>query len=190
MQWQREEGREGERGSEGVWRWWGDRAELRRRRGEEKNTSWNRGNFNKCTEREGGGEQGERKRSEWGKCSSPNDGRYAATATELPINGWHGTNTNVSVMKGEEGKGEKEGKSLRGERTGTPLRWPPTETSCSWRVYPHHYILARSHAARHSRIMSCFIKKKEELFLFFSSPSSSSLPWNLCVVTWSRGLAL
>lgn len=89
-------------------------------------------------------------------------------------------------MKGEEGKGEKEGKSLRGERTGTPQRWPPTETSCSWRVYPHHYILARSHAARHSRIMSCFKKKKKkELFLlFFSSPSSSSLLLNLCVVTW------
>lgn len=110
-------------------------------------------------------EQGERKGSERRKCSSPNDGRYAATATELPINGWHGTNTNVSVMKGEEGKGEKEGKSLRGERAGIPLRWPPTETSCSWRVYPHHYILARSHAARHSRIMSCF--KKKELFLLF-----------------------
>lgn len=31
----------------------------------EKNRSWNRGNFNKCTEREGGrGEQGERKRGE------------------------------------------------------------------------------------------------------------------------------
>ena len=63
--------------------------------------------------------------------------------------------------EGEEGKGEKEGKSLRGVRTGTPLRWPPTESSCSWRVYPHHYILAPSHAARHSRIMSCFKKKRE-----------------------------
>lgn len=78
--------------------------------------------------------------------------------------------TPISVMKrGEERK--KNRKSLRGERTGTPLRWPPTKSSCSWRVYPHHYILARSHAARHSRIMSCFKKKKKkkELFLFSSS---------------------
>lgn len=68
-------------------------------------------------------------------------------------------------------KREKEKKRERvwgGEHTGTPLRWPPTETSCSWRVYPHHYILARSHAARHSRIMSCFKKeRKKELFLLF-----------------------
>lgn len=76
-------------------------------------------------------------------------------------------------MKGEEGKGEKEGKSLRGS-TGTPLRWPPTETSCSWRVYPHHYILARSHAARHCWIMSCF-KKKNYFSFFFSFIILSSL---------------
>lgn len=169
MQWQQEEGREGEgkQRSVEVVRGQGGVEKKKKEKKRRKNRSWNRGNFNKCTERRREGEQGERKRSERRKCSSPNDGRYAATVAELPIIGWHGTNTSVSVMKGEEGKGEKEGKSLRGERTGTPLRWPPTETSCSWRVYPHHYILARSHAARHSQIMSCF-KKRKELFLLFS----------------------
>lgn len=91
--------------------------------------------------------------------------------------------TPISVMKrGEERK--KNRKSLRGERTGTPLRWPPTKSSCSWRVYPHHYILARSHAARHSRIMSCFKKKKKKkriipFFLFLHPPLT-------CV--WSCGV--
>lgn len=87
--------------------------------------------------------------------------------------------------EGRRGERRKRGKEFEGERTGTPLRWPPTETSCSWRVYPHHYILARSHAARHSRIMSCFKKKKKErkeeiegkkrrIIPFFSSSLSSS----------------
>lgn len=87
--------------------------------------------------------------------------------------------TPMSVMK-RRGEGKK-WKEFEGERTGTPLRWPPTESSCSWRVYPHHYILARSHAARHSRIMSCFKKRKRIIpFFLFLHPSLT------CV--WSCGV--
>lgn len=96
VRWQQERG-VGGRGGEGVWRWWGDREE-EKRRSRRRSRSWNSGNFNKCRGRLGGGvEQCDR-----GQRSTPNDGWYAATAAELPINGWHGTNTHVSD---EEGRG-------------------------------------------------------------------------------------
>ena len=98
MQWQQEEGggEGGEEGREEAKERGGGEGTGRRSREEEeeeeeeekKNRSWNRGNFNKCTEREGGRVNRERGNGvSKENAAAPNDGRYAATAAELPING-------------------------------------------------------------------------------------------------------